>query len=51
MSKQKRNNDLLLDAGQKLKPGFNSSMVAVDDSIVSVLCLKDKFTTNRELDK
>ena len=51
MSKQKRNNDLLLDSGQKLKQGFNSGMVGADESIVSILSLRDKFTTNRELEK
>ncbi|XP_067937333.1 limbin-like [Watersipora subatra] len=49
MSKQ-TNNNLLLDADQKLKQGLNSAMVDVDDSIVAVLSLRDKFTTNRELD-
>lgn len=51
ISKQKRNTALLLDVGQKLKDGFTSAMTTVGDSIVALLALRDRFTTNRELDR
>lgn len=48
MSRQRKSNALLLDAGEKLKDAAGS--VALDESLVSLLALRDRFSTSRELD-
>lgn len=50
MSKQKRSHALLLNPGQKLKDSWATATIASNESIISLLALRDKYVTNRELD-